>query len=109
MLFRSGHLRAIEAQLASLGVERRLFTAVLAQDRFAPSPLLDNYLLRGAEPVRCDPAVLKNQGYEVMLAPLQGPRPTATLRHDPRSLALAVMRYYRRQRRDKAVSNLVDG
>ena len=104
-----GHLRAIEAQLASLGVERRLFTAVLAQDRFPPSPLLDNYLLRGAEPVRCDAAVLRNQGYEVMQAPLQGPRPTATLRHDPRSLALAVMRYYRRQRREKTVANLVDG
>ena len=37
---------------------------------------------------------------EVMQAPLQGARPTATLRHDPRSLALAVMRFYRQQRKD---------
>ena len=35
-----------------------------------------------------------------MQAPLQGSRPTATLRHDPRSLALAVMRFYRRHKRD---------
>ena len=104
-----GHLRAIEAQLASLGVEKRLFTAVLAQDRFPPSPLLDNYLLRGAEPVRCQPAALKNQGYEVMLAPMQGARPTATLRHDSRSLALAVMRFYRRQRWEKTVGHPSEG
>jgi uncharacterized cofD-like protein len=104
-----GHLRAIEAQLASLGVEKRLFTAVLAQDRFPPSPLLDNYLLRGAEPVRCQPAALKNQGYEVMLAPMQGARPTATLRHDSRSLALAVMRFYRRQRWEKTVGHPAEG
>ena len=43
---------------------------------------------------------LNNNGYEVMQAPLQGARPTATLRHDPRSLALAVMRFYRQHRRD---------
>jgi hypothetical protein len=35
-----------------------------------------------------------------MLAPLQGARPTATLRHDPRSVALAVMRFYKKQRRE---------
>ncbi|MEB3199815.1 MAG: 2-phospho-L-lactate transferase CofD family protein, partial [Synechococcaceae cyanobacterium] len=96
-----GHLRAIEAQLASLGVEQRLFNAVLAQDVFTPSPLLDNYLLRGAEPVVCDRRQLQSQGYEVMQAPLQGARPTSTLRHEPRSLALAVMRFYRRHRRDR--------
>jgi hypothetical protein len=35
-----------------------------------------------------------------MEAPLQGSRPTATLRHDPRSLALAVMRFYRKHKKD---------
>jgi hypothetical protein len=36
-----------------------------------------------------------------MLAPLQGARPTATLRHDPRSVAVAVMRFYKRHRREQ--------
>jgi hypothetical protein len=31
-----------------------------------------------------------------MQAPLQGARPTATLRHDPRSLAIAVLRFYKK-------------
>jgi uncharacterized cofD-like protein len=92
----TGHLRAIEAQLASLGIEERIFDAVLAQEELASSPLLENYRMRGAEPVTCDVAGLNQRGYEVMLAPLQGSRPSATLRHDPRSLALAVMRFYRR-------------
>ena len=95
-----GHLRAIEAQLASLGVEERLFTAVLAQEELPPSPLLDNYRYRGAEPVRCDTRRLVVQGYEVMRAQLQGPRPTASLRHDPRAVAQAVMRFYKKHRRD---------
>jgi uncharacterized cofD-like protein len=96
-----GHLRAIEAQLASLGVEQRLFTAVLAQEDLGASPLLDHYRQRGAEPVRCDVRELRSEGYEVMLAPLQGARPTATLRHDPRSVAVAVMRFYKRHRREQ--------
>jgi uncharacterized cofD-like protein len=95
-----GHLRAIEAQLASLGVEHRLFDAVLAQEQLGDSPLLQNYRRRGAEPVTCDVRALQARGYEVMLAPLQGARPTATLRHDPRSVALAVMRFYKKHRRD---------
>ena len=44
--------------------------------------------------------LLEAEGYDVMEAPLQGARPTATLRHDPRSLALAVMRFYRKHKRD---------
>jgi uncharacterized cofD-like protein len=96
-----GHLRAIEAQLASLGVGERLFTAVLAQEVLAHGPLVENYRLRGAEPVLCGTRQLKADGYDVMLAPLQGARPSATLRHDPRSVALAVMRFYRRHCRDK--------
>ncbi len=95
-----GHLRAIEAQLASLGVEQRLFGAVLAQEELADSSLLDLYKLRGAEPVCCDVSQLREQGYEVILAPLQGARPTATLRHEPRSVAKEVIRYYRRHRKD---------
>ena len=97
----TGHLRAIEAQLASLGVNERLFDAVLAQEELAPSPLVANYRLRGAEPVTCDVAGLSARGYEVMLAPLQGTRPSPTLRHEPRAVAQAVMRYYRRHRRDR--------
>ncbi|MED5383543.1 MAG: gluconeogenesis factor YvcK family protein [Cyanobacteriota bacterium] len=96
----SGHLRAIEAQLASIGISRRLFTAVLAQDDLGSSPLVDHYRSRGADPVICDLDSLRQDGYDVMQAPLQGARPTATLRHDPRSLALAVMRFYRKHRRD---------
>ncbi len=95
-----GHLRAIEAQLTSLGVSQRLFKSVLAQDYFSPSPLLDYYRERGAEPVICDSYSLANQGYEVMQAPLHGGRSKATFRHDPRSLSLAIMRFYRQHRRD---------
>jgi len=95
-----GHLRAIEAQLASLGVEQRLFSAVLAQEDLVDSSLLDLYKLRGAEPVTCDNTSLRDQGYEVILAPLQGARPSATLRHEPRSVAKEVIRYYRKHRRD---------
>jgi uncharacterized cofD-like protein len=94
-----GHLRALEAQLASLGVEERLFTAVLAQEDLGDSPLIDHYRKQGAEPVACDTRQLRSQGYEVMLAPLQGARPTATLRHDSRSVALAVIRFFRNHQR----------
>ncbi|WP_411876584.1 gluconeogenesis factor YvcK family protein [Vulcanococcus limneticus] len=95
----TGHLRALEAQLASLGVEERLFTAVLAQEDLGSGPLVEHYRQRGAEPVACDSRQLRSQGYEVMLAPLQGTRPSATLRHDPKSVALAVMRFYKRHRK----------
>ncbi len=95
-----GHLRAIEAQLASLGVDQRLFTAVLAQEELGPSTLVEHYRLQGAQPVTCDARQLRRQGYQVLQAPLQGARPTATLRHDPRSVALAVMRFYKQVRRD---------
>jgi len=94
-----GHLRAIEAQLASLGVEERLFTAVLAQEDLDDSALVAHYRHQGAEPVTCDGRLLRRQGYDVTLAPLQGARPTATLRHDPRSVALAVMRFFRKHQR----------
>jgi uncharacterized cofD-like protein len=96
----AGHLRAIEAQLASLGIDQRLFTAVLAQEDLGRSPLLKFYRQHGAEPVTCDARHLRKQGYQVMQAPLQGARPTATLRHDPRSVALAVMRFYKQNLRD---------
>ena len=49
----------------------------------------------------CNRRQLLSEGYDVMEAPLQGSRPTATLRHDPRSLALGVMRFYRRHKADK--------
>ena len=93
-----GHLRAIEAQLASLGLSQRLFSAVLAQDDLANSALIKVYQARGAEPVLCDAKGLRKDGYDVTQAPLQGARPTSTLRHDSRSLALAVMRFYRKHK-----------
>jgi uncharacterized cofD-like protein len=101
-----GHLRAIEAQLASLGIEQRLFQAVLAQEPLDDTHLLQHYRARGAEPVTCDVRQLRSHGYEVMLAPLQGARPSATLRHDPRSLAQAVMRFYRKHKGHKGVADL---
>jgi uncharacterized cofD-like protein len=94
-----GHVRAIEAQLASLGVDERLFTAVLAQEDLGDSALVAHYRHQGAEPVTCDARQLRRQGYDVTLAPLQGAKPTATLRHDPRSVALAVMRFFRKHQR----------
>jgi uncharacterized cofD-like protein len=97
-----GHLRAIEAQLASLGLSQRLFSAVLAQDELANSALIKFYKARGAEPVLCDAKGLRNDGYDVTQASLQGARPTSTLRHDSRSLALAVMRFYRKHKRESS-------
>ena len=97
-----GHLRAIEAQLASLGLSQRLFSAVLAQDELANSALIKFYKARGAEPVLCDAKGLRKDGYDVTQAPLQGARPTSTLRHDSRSLALAVMRFYRNHKRESS-------
>lgn len=94
-----GHLRAIEAQLASLGIQERLFGSVLAQEDLDDSPLVSHYRNQGAEPVICNSRELRGLGYEVMQAPLQGARPTATLRHDPRSVALAVIRFYRNHQR----------
>jgi uncharacterized cofD-like protein len=97
-----GHLRAIEAQLTSLGLSQRLFSAVLAQDDLATSALMRFYQARGAEPVLCDAKGLRKDGYDVTQAPLQGARPTSTLRHDSRSLALAVMRFYRKHKRESS-------
>ncbi len=95
-----GHIRAIEAQLASIGISKRIFGSILAQDDMDPSPLVDYYRARGAEPVTCDRRGLKGQGYNVIQAPLQGRlRPTPTLRHDPRSLSIAIMRFYRNYKR----------
>ena len=93
-----GHLRAIEAQLASLGVQQRLFNAVLAQENLGDTPLVNHYRQRGAEPVGCNTRRLRSLGYDVMLAPMQGARPSATLRHDPRSVAVAVMRFFKRHK-----------
>ena len=88
-----GHLRAIDAQLASIGVNERLFGAVLAQESFNDAALIEHYRRRGSEPVTCESLRLLADGYDVTLAQLQGNRPGATLRHDPRSVAQAVMRF----------------
>ena len=74
---------------------------MLAQDDLEQSPLVERYRSRGAEPVVCDAESLRQDGYTVQQAPLQGARPTATLRHDSRSLALAVMRFYRSRRKER--------
>tara|TARA_B100000029_G_scaffold367035_1_gene360463 strand:- start:854 stop:2275 length:1422 start_codon:yes stop_codon:yes gene_type:complete len=90
-----GHIRAIEAQLASLGISKRIFGSILAQAEIEPSPLVDYYKAKGAEPVTCDSKELEIKGYKVIQARLQGRKPTPTLRHDSRSLSLAIMRFYR--------------
>ncbi len=97
-----GHIRAIEAQLASFGVTRRIFNVIIAQKALTPSPLLDYYFSRGSVPVRCDSSTLRFQGYKVFSASLQDSRGNARswLRHDPRRLSLAVMRAYRKEKRD---------
>ena len=97
----SGHVRAVEAQLASIGITRKIFSSILAQDKIEPSPLVDYYKSKGAEPVKCDKIDLTSRGYKVYLASLQGAKITPTLRHDPRSLALAIMRFYRRYKKNK--------
>ena len=105
----SGHLRAIESQLASIGVNQKLFDSVLAQDHLPPGPELEYYRARGADSVDCDLDGLKNQGYRVMWASMQGQKQRSdsrafkgTLRHDPRSLSLAVMRFYRASQKRKS-------
>ena len=95
-----GHLRAIEAQLASLGVTERLFDSVLAQNSFSHTNRTELFTQGGARPVVCDREALIAQGYKVMLANLQGPQPGAALRHDPRSVAQAVMRFYRKKKKN---------
>ena len=97
----SGHVRAVEAQLASIGITRKIFSSILAQKELEPSPLIDYYKSKGAEPVKCNKSDLINRGYRVYLASLQGSKITPTLRHDPRSLALAIMRFYRRYKKSK--------
>ena len=91
----TGHVRAIEGQLASRGITRKIFSSILAQNELDPSPLVDYYKSKGAAPVKCNKIDLINRGYNVYLASLQGSKFTPTLRHDPRSLALAIMRFYR--------------
>ena len=95
-----GHLRAIEAQLASLGVTERLFDSVLAQNRFSHSTRTEPFTPRGAGPVDCDREALIAQGYKVMMANLQGSKPGAALRHDPRSVAQGANGVYRKQSHD---------
>ena len=97
----TGHIRAIEAQLASRGITKQIFSSILAQDELEPSPLVDYYKSKGAEPVKCNKIDLSNRGYKVYLASLQGSKATPTLRHDPRSLAVAIMRFYRRYKKGK--------
>jgi len=97
----TGHVRAIEAQLASRGITKKIFSSILAQDELSPSPLLDYYKSKGAEPVKCNKDDLLGRGYKVYQASLQGNKATPTLRHDPKSLALSIMRFYRKYKKEK--------
>ncbi len=97
----SGHVRAIEAQLATRGITKKVFNSILAQDELNHSKLVEYYKSKGAEPVLCDKYDLVNKGYNVYQASLQGQKVTPTLRHDPKNLALAIMRFYRKYKREK--------
>ncbi len=99
----AGHVRAIEAQLASFGITRRIFNVIIAQKNLPPSPLLDYYLARGAEPVKCDSNNLRFQGYKVFSASLQDSKATSrtVLRHDPKRLSLAVIRAFKKEKRER--------
>tara|TARA_Y100001968_G_scaffold187254_1_gene171613 strand:- start:13046 stop:14431 length:1386 start_codon:yes stop_codon:yes gene_type:complete len=90
------HVKAIESQLSYLGVNKRIFNSILAQREFEPSPLVDYYKSRGAEPVRCNSSSLIAEGYDLVQTTLYAKRVTPTLRHDPRRLARAVMYFYRK-------------
>ena len=97
----SGHIKAIEDQLVENGMNKKIFNSILAQNELTPSPLVDYYKSKGALPVTCNPNDLIRRGYKVYRASLQGSNPTPTLRHDPRSLGLAVMRFYRSYKRGR--------
>ncbi len=98
----SGHIRAIEAQLASFGITRRIFNVIIAQKAFSQSSLLDYYYSKGSVPVNCDALDLRSQGYKVYCASLQDSKlkSSSVLRHDPRRLSLAVMRAFKKDRRN---------
>ena len=94
-----GHVRAIEAQLADMGITKRIFDAILAQEDISSSPLMDHYRLKGSEPVTCNKEQLIANGYNVFQAALhQGNKASSTMRHDTKRLALAVMRFYRKNK-----------
>ncbi len=90
------HIKSIEKQLSSFGVNSRIFSAILSQIEFEESSLIDYYRSRGAEPVICDKKKLISEGYFVLQAPLYARRITPTLRHDSRRLSRAVMFLYRK-------------
>ncbi len=93
-----GHVRAIEAQLADMGITKRIFNAILAQDDLLPSSLVEEYRLKGSEPVNCNREQLIANGYKVFQAPLQGKQASATMRHDIKRLASAVIRFYKQNK-----------
>ncbi len=96
-----GHVRAIEAQLATLGITKRIFNSILAQEKLPSSKLVNYYRSKGAVPVECDQAELKSLGYNLFEASLHwGLKATPTLRHDPKRLSLAVMRFFRKYKRE---------
>ena len=90
------HIKSIEKQLSNLGVNSRIFNAILSQKEFDDSPVIDYYRSRGAEPVQCNKEELLSEGYYVLQAPLYAKRITPTLRHDSHRLARAVMFIYRK-------------
>ncbi len=95
-----GHIRAIESQLASLGITKRIFNTILVQSDLSDSPLVDYYRYKGAEPVTCDRDKLINEGYRIIQRELRGEKPASILRHDPRRLSIAIMRFFRKYRKE---------
>ena len=95
-----GHIRAIEAQLATLGIEPRLFNAVLAQDDLPDSDLVRYYQSRGADPVRCDAEGLRSDARRHAGTTAGGEANSNAAPRFPQP-RLAVMRFYRSHRRER--------
>ena len=95
-----GHIRAIEAQLANLGIEPRLFNAVLA---YRTTCLIQIWCATTKVEVlnQCVAIPEGLRSTTTTSQPRCRVRPTATA-HDSRSLALAVMRFYRSHRSQNA-------
>ncbi len=72
----------------------------MAQSDLSDSPLIDYYRYKGAEPVTCNRESLINQGYRVFQRELRGDIPASIVRHDPRRLSIAIMRFFRKYRKE---------
>ncbi|XFA72501.1 YvcK family protein [Thermosynechococcaceae cyanobacterium Okahandja] len=86
----SDHVRALDEVTGD-----RLFDAVLVQ-KYPPSAAhLNHYRQQGSEPVAIDREELSHLNCRLILADVMD-ETTATVRHDPRKLAMILMRWYGR-------------